>query len=108
LCRYHDGAIATNLNGTEIVMQKMFYTKSWLNATGYFNNHPDFGPDTLLFASNPNAGVMGSGSGSITHTNAALITITSMLCTLGLGMYIGRMYLSKKPNNRDYLVIDNL
>lgn len=102
LYRYHDGAIATNLNGTEIVMEKMFYPRWWLNATGYFNNHPDFGPDTLLFASHPE----GSSSG-ISHTNAVLMALSGMLCSLCAGMYIGRIYLSQKPNNRDYMVIDN-
>lgn len=54
LFRYHDGMIATNRDQPQIMMKRLFYPKWWLQATGYFNQHGNFGPGVILFAPNPN------------------------------------------------------
>jgi hypothetical protein len=51
--RYHDGLKAVNLQGNTIELKQLFYPKSWLEATGYFKNKLNSGPNVIMFSSGP-------------------------------------------------------
>ncbi len=61
----------------------MFYPKWWLDLTGYFLNHPNTGPDTIMFASQPS---------SITGS----FLFFSVLATACLSMFVGMQVERKK------------
>lgn len=111
LTKYHDGAIATKTDTPKLVMVKMFYPQWWLNATGYYNNKPNFGPGVLMFDSAPIFGsVIGDGDNS--SAGAAGFSLSAVfvwtLAMLGAGMYVGSKYFSTnngRPSNRDYVQI---
>lgn len=50
ITKYHDGYEAKDLTAPHITMSKLFYPKSWLDATGYWVNKPNTGDDVILFA----------------------------------------------------------
>jgi hypothetical protein len=63
-----------------ITMKRIFYPKWWLQATGYFEHHGNFGPGVILFDSNPESVNTGSGSGSGSGVRVvAGILLTSVL-----------------------------
>ena len=82
----------------------MFYPRFWLNATGYFNNPPEFGPGVLMFQPSP----------EVSMNNSLNISISMMLfiicTTLGFGIWIGKLYFTKLNgrvlNNREYMSIE--
>lgn len=99
--RYHDGAMATNLDGERIAMVKMFYPRWWLNATGYFDKKPIWGPGVLMFQGSPvaveQATPAAAHSAQLKYSAAYLL-----LCTVGalvLGVCIGRTWGSKAPSS---------
>jgi hypothetical protein len=96
LTKYHDGAIATQRDSPNLVMVKMFYPQFWLNATGYFENKPNFGPGVLMFDNAP-----GYSAGGMSISALFVWTLT----TLAVGMYVGRKYFGSAPTNRDYVQI---
>lgn len=57
ITKYHDGYRAENLDGSTVVMHKLFYPKWWLEATGYFDNKITAGPGVLMFAPSPLSGI---------------------------------------------------
>lgn len=103
--KYHDGAIATNLDQPDIVMVKMFYPKWWLNITGYFNNKPNFGPDVLMFQSLSNKS---NNINTIYNTYEISLNTCLFLMLLSLisGVYIGYKFIPKIHNNKEYMAIE--
>ena len=74
-------------------MQKLFYPKWWLDLTGFFNNPPAIGPNTLQFLPNPNTapggmGVPGSGASVMMLMFITLFFSTGMLA---VGIVIGKI-----------------
>ena len=84
----------------------MFYPRFWLNATGYFNNPPEFGPGVLMFQPAPEV----SSNYSMT-VNIGTVVILLFL-TLGFGIYLGKQYFpiaahaDRIHNNREYMAIE--
>ncbi len=101
LYRYHDGAIATELDSPNIKMVKMFYPKWWLNITGYFGNPPNFGPGVLMFQPSPSNSMNMNSSG---YNSIYIIFIA--LTTLIIGIYVGRHYFPKPLSNREYMAME--
>jgi len=96
LTKYHDGAIATQRDTPNLVMVKMFYPQWWLNATGYYNNKPNFGPGVLMFDTPP-------GFSSSSMSMVGLVAWT--LAVLVTGMYVGKKFYASQPSNREYVQI---
>ena len=77
---YHDGMIAMNRDQPMIMMKRLFFPKWWLQATGYFEHHGTFGPDTILFAPSPTAtGTSFGYSGALLATALASSAVTAMV-----------------------------
>lgn len=55
ITKYHDGYRAENLDQPSIAMKKLFYNKFWLDVTGYWNNKPNSGGDTIMFIPTPSS-----------------------------------------------------
>ena len=95
---YHDGMIATNRGAPQIVMKKLFYPKWWLEATGYFNHHGNFGPGVILFEPSPDA-----AHASLNYGAAMLLTaVVSSILTLMATMYVVN---SRRNKRHEYLPI---
>lgn len=82
---FHDGYRATDLSGANINMQKLFYSKSWLEATGYWDQShlPNKGDDVILFSAND----FGDSGHSVVLTLALMLLsglIASALTVLAL------------------------
>jgi len=84
ITKYHDGYIAKNLEGEDINMQKLFYPKWWLEATGYFADKPEKGPDTIMFASNP---LTAEPPTTTSFATVLLTAFVSSALTVALGLY---------------------
>jgi len=93
ITKYHDGYRAEDLDKGSIHMVKLFYPKYWLDATGYFNNKINTGPDVIMFQPSMN-----------TSNNSLLIftAILSSIISLFGGFYIARKFYF---NNRFYTAI---
>lgn len=107
LGKYHDGYVAENLDQPSIKMRKMFYPKSWLDATGYWVNKPNSGEGVIMFASNAEYISMQDSNGRV--FSACVFT------TMIVGFFSGILFLiyratqkSAVTNSRDYMVVDNL
>jgi dipeptidase len=57
--KYHDGYHAQSLGAESIAMTKLFYTKAWLTAVGYFDSPPNVVPGMIWFAPPPTASASG-------------------------------------------------
>ena len=69
-----------------INMKRLFYPKWWLEATGYFNHHGNFGPDVILFTPTPTAT---AGHSSVGYSAAMVLTaVASSVVTLLATMYV--------------------
>lgn len=85
LYRYHDGMIAMNRDQPMITMKRLFYPKWWLQATGYFEHHGTFGPDTILFSPSPTA-TEGSSMGY--YGGLMLTALLSAAATVAVTMWV--------------------
>ncbi len=92
ITKYHDGMIATALDQPSIVMKKLFYPKWWLEATGYFLHHGNFGPGIILFDPAPAA-----AHSSLSYTASLVLTaVASSLITVLVAMYVMNLRQSKR------------
>jgi hypothetical protein len=76
ITKFHDGYRAEALTSPSVSMVKLFYSKSWLDATGYWNNRPNSGPDTIMFAPSSRPG---ESQGFSLGLVLCLVLIASML-----------------------------
>ncbi len=95
--KYHDGYIANDLTEKDIRMTKLFYPRSWLEATGFFDNHAASGPDVIMFEPNP---LPSAGSNYMLKSEAVMQTIWAVFfTTLIVGgltwLVFSRMYAEK-------------
>ena len=78
--------IALNRDQPQIFMKRLFYPKWWLQATGYFEHHGNFGPGVILFEPTPTV-VDGSAS-SVSYPAAVVLTaVLSSIVTMLATMY---------------------
>ena len=93
ITKFHDGYTATQLNEPSLKMTKMFYPKSWLESTGFFNSKINTGPDTILFASGSSEGAArgAAGNGALVIT-ALVSSLVSALGGFALAKYYDRRY----------------
>lgn len=95
---YHDGYRAENLNQADIKMTKLFYTKTWLDATGFWTNKPNTGSDVILFST----GYLGNQQ--ITVGVAIVFAVIASLLSAGLTaavmMSMSRQKSTKAANNK--------
>ncbi len=87
ITRFHDGLRAEGLDAPTIDMKQLFYPKSWLDATGYFKNKINTGPDVILFSPGPSSSANGQDPHHFTlHFHlislAILVVATSILILL--------------------------
>lgn len=103
ITKFHDGAMAENLNGSAISMKKMFYPKSWLEATDYFKLKGNTGEGVILFEPSPI-------SGSTSYSSLIFTAISSCIISMTLGFFIANKInnASGQPNRNDYMPIDRL
>lgn len=80
ITKYHDGYRAENLDKASISMKKLFYNKFWLDVTGYWNNKPNSGGDTIMFMPTPS-----SQSDSTTMIVALILAIITFFIGLRVG-----------------------
>lgn len=92
ITKFHDGMIATALDQPTIVMRRLFYPKWWLEATGYFLHHGNFGPGVILFEPTPAS----ADSSAVSYTASLVLTAvgSSLLTVLGV------MYVVNRQNKR--------
>jgi hypothetical protein len=83
ITKFHDGYRAEDLAEPTISMHKFFYPKWFLDASGFWNNKPNVGPDVIMFQPTPNSGV-------ITHHTAFVVAGLSAGIAAVLGFAIGR------------------
>lgn len=100
ITKYHDGYRAEGLTTPAINMQKLFYPKWWLDATGYFDNKITTGPGVILFNPSPSGKAL-AGTGEYSFQTLILTSCVSSLLTLLLGV----VFLKVRGNKRDYLPI---
>ncbi len=86
ITKFHDGYIASNLNGTSIHMVKLFYPHWWLDAVGYFKNRPNHGDDTIQFMPNPE---------TLGINNSSFFTFFLIIITSIVSFYCGNYYANK-------------
>jgi hypothetical protein len=84
ITKYHDGYRAENLDKEAIAMKKLFYNKFWLDATGYWNNKPNTGGDTIMFQPGPSS-FSSSGSASSMMIISFMIAVITFLIGLRVG-----------------------
>jgi hypothetical protein len=53
MAQFHDGYQALQLDQRDLKMTKMFYPKSWLQATGFFNLPPNQLDGAIMFDTDP-------------------------------------------------------
>lgn len=92
ITKFHDGMIATALDQPSIVMKRLFYPKWWLEATGYFLHHGNFGPGVILFSPSP----VSADTSAISYSASLVLTaVGSSLVTV-----LGVMYVLNRQNKR--------
>jgi dipeptidase len=106
ITHFHDGYIARKLDTPDIDMHKIFYSKEWLQATGYFDSVANSGPGVILFASKDSMLTMDQSNGRV-FTAVIFTTVFVSFFTV-----VSMMIVQKKTGvltvNRDYLPVDNL
>lgn len=84
--------IAMDLDKPTITMKRLFYPKWWLQATGYFLHHGNFGPDTILFQPSPDT----VAAPTMSYGTAVLFTaVLSSIATV-----VGTLYVLKLKDKR--------
>jgi hypothetical protein len=76
--------MALNRDQPLITMKRLFYPKWWLQATGYFEHHGNFGPGVILFAPSPDAN---AGAGVAYFAGLLLTSVLSCVVTVAAVMY---------------------
>lgn len=112
ITRYHDGYSAENLDKEDIYMKKLFYPKSWLDATGFWNSKPNDDPDALLFATGEEMISEGQCHGQIfqivfwTAVVSSLVTFLSMWLSQRYSRNSSKGYVTVGPGV--YMPVDEL
>jgi hypothetical protein len=80
--------IAMNRDQPLITMKRLFYPKWWLQATGYFEHHGNFGPGVILFEPSPTE--VSAQAASISYSAAMVLTavVSSILTVMGTLYYV--------------------
>ena len=106
ITKYHDGYRAEGLTTPAIEMQKLFYPKWWLEATGYFDSKITTGPGVILFNPSPNksSATLGGGGGGGGEYSLQTLMLTSCVSSL-LTVLLGVVFLKIKGNRHHYLPI---
>ena len=79
ITKYHDGYIESVVD-SNLHMERLFYPKWWLTASGYFLEPPEAGEDVIMFDSSP------IPVGSSLSTGATLFFMLALTCG---SVYIG-------------------
>ena len=79
-------------------MRKLFYPKSWLDATGYWDNKPNTGPGVILF--NPNS-YNGNNEYKVSINTVIILLLISIILSVLLSIFLTRKYYLN-PNHRKY------
>ena len=75
-------------------MQKLFYPKFWLDATGFWDSKINTGPDVILFASRDQYVTGGSSSHSAHTAHATSATGTSSAVHLSFSSFLMLMIMT--------------
>jgi len=91
ITKYHDGYIESVVN-SNLHMERLFYPKWWLTASGYFLEPPESGKDVIMFDSSP---ISADGS---TSTGATLFFVLALTCG---SMYVGFLWGTKSSGHHE-------
>ena len=100
ITKYHDGYRAENLYGEDINMKKLFYSKDWLDVSGYWDSPINSGDDVILFGPSPIA----IDEYKTSYTTIAFSAILSCMATLLAVSYYIRS--TKAVQRHDYITIN--
>ena len=104
--KYHDGYVAENLDQPAIKMRKLFYPKSWLDATGYWINKPNSGEGVIMFASNEEYVSLADSNGRV--FSACVMTTFIVAFFSGIVFMILNSRKKATTSSGDYMPVDNL
>jgi hypothetical protein len=93
ITKFHDGYRAENLEGDTISMHKFFYPKWFLDASGFFNNKPNVGPEVIMFQPHEDSRIHRGFSGA--HMILAVLTSAGLFAGIGYT-------LAKRPSSVGY------
>jgi hypothetical protein len=98
--------IAMNRDQPLITMKRLFYPKWWLQATGYFEHHGNFGPGVILFEPSPTADAASAQMSSISYSAAMVLTavVSSILTVMGTLYYVR----SRESKRHEYAPIPSV
>ncbi len=105
--KYHDGYVAENLDQPAIKMRKLFYPKSWLDATGYWNGKPNSGEGVIMFASNEEVISLEDSNGRVFSACVLTTVIVAFFTTLLYYVFSTTQKVAY-TSSRDYQPVDNL
>lgn len=94
ITKYHDGYIESVVD-SNLHMERLFYPKWWLTASGYFKEPPESGKDVIMFDTSP---IPAAGSAAGMSAGATLFFVLSLTCG---SVYLGYMWGVKSSAHGD-------
>lgn len=103
LAKYHDGYIMHGgPDAISVSMEKIFYPKSWLDATGYWDNKSWKGEGVILFSPGPSN--LSSTQSSSSFSTFSIVCLTALFSSLATGFAL--TYYQKKNIRAQYTEIE--